>query len=257
MSSNILFSCTALRNTGKTGILKPDSQGYYRVPLGQLNAFNTSGEFYTYEGSKDLFMKSGALQRRIESGCLKGEEGHPTQALGESDEAFARRCCKIEDKHVSHHIASVEIDFNSVKDANGKPVIAIMGEVKPCGVFGDALQKSFDNPREDVCFSIRAFSSRRVLAGVVHWTLKEIITWDRVIEPGISTARKYYAPTLEAMQFKNFDKGTIQRAFPCKHKTSNAHQFSTMESADNNGQSLLRSMGWDNDPQAVAASVSW
>lgn len=257
MSTNIIFNCTALRNSGKQGILKPDTNGYYRVPLGQLNVFNTSGEYYTYEGSKELFTKQSALMRRLSSGCLKGEEGHPSQLPGESSEDFARRCCSIEPKNVSHHIASVELDFNNVKDANGRPVIAIMGEVKPTGAYGDALQRSFDNPREDVCFSIRAFSSRKVIGGVVHWTLKEIITWDRVVEPGIATARKFYAPTLESLQQTTFDKTTMQTAFPCKRKMHQGHRFSTMEADVAVASSLMKTLGWSNDETESPGSVNW
>lgn len=195
----ISFACSALMGTNKVGELKCSDDGYYTMVLGALDFFNSAGQFYPNGASaQELFKASSSFMRRIASGALRGEYGHPRMQPGQSMRDFLCRCNDILEEKVSHHIRKVWIDYTSVKGPDGRPCIAIMGEVKPSGPMGSALRESLQNPSENVCFSIRSFTRDVPTAGVIHKHLQQIVTWDYVNEPGISVATKWKNPTLES-----------------------------------------------------------
>lgn len=251
MNNSIRFSCTALAGTGKQGLLPKDSDGYYTMPIGALNTFNSAGDYYPYEEAKDLFTSSAPLMRRIKTGCLKGEYGHPKILPNQSMDSFASRVMQIDEQKTCVHFSDLWLDFDSVKDEMGKPVIAVMAKLTPSGPFGPALQKSLDNPKEDVCFSIRSFTEDVRVNGVRQRQLREIITYDCVTEPGINVARKYKAPTLESFADVPFTKDHILAVA----NTQPANM--SMESSIITGRSLVRAMGWDFDHKAKPRYFSW
>lgn len=251
--NTISFTCTALHGTGKQGILKPDDDGYWTVPLGGLNVMNSMGHYYTYEGAKDLFLQSGAFIRRIKSGHLKSEEGHPMPLPNQTEESYYQRVCTIVESNVCAHIAEVWLDFDSVRDATGRKIVAIMGKVKGSGPHGLALETSLRNRREDVCFSVRGFTADKMIGGIKHRALREIITWDRVGSPGISSASKYHSPALENFIDRQVEKETLRRAFIPTEKTE-ALALAT-ESSLELGRSLLHTLGWDYDMKKIPKSL--
>ena len=132
---------------------------------------------------------------------------------------YVRRIMTIDEKSVCVQFRRIWLDDRSIKDSAGRPVVAIMAELKPVGPYGEALAKSLANPHEDVCFSIRAFTDDRRVLGVNNRNLVEVITWDYVTEPGIGFARKYKAPALESfshqletIQTDTFELDDIRRA---------------------------------------------
>lgn len=194
------FACTALLGTNKAGILRPDADGYYTLVLGALDIYNSGGAFYPYESAKQLFKESSSLMRRISNGALRGEYGHP-RPNGMNMRDFLGRVMDIYEPNVCCHIRKVWIDNKtSVRDERGRPVIAILGEVKPAGPMGPALQASLDNPSENVCFSIRSLTEDHTVAGTTYKNLKTIVTWDYVNEPGLSVAKKWHSPALESIE---------------------------------------------------------
>lgn len=199
MNNAVTYACTALKGTNKKGILKPDENGYYEVVLGALNFYNSIGAFYPLEPAKKLFEESSSLMRRINSGALRGEMGHPKKQPGMSMRDYVSRILEIHEENVCCHIKEVRLDHDSVKDENGKPVLAIIGKVKPSGPKGQSLKESLENPDENVCFSIRSLTHDTMVNGVLQKHLKTIITWDYVLEPGLSVAKKWHAPSLEGM----------------------------------------------------------
>ena len=251
MLNKVNFSCTTLAGTKKQGILKPDDNGYFTMPVGGLNVFNSAGEFYTYEGAKELFTSSSAFMRRVKTGCLKGETGHPKPLPGQSMESFAQRVMTIDEKNVCAHFSEIWLDFENVKDATGKPVIAIMAKVAPSGPNGPALQRSFENIKEEVCFSIRAFTEDRRIAGVKQRALKEVIAFDNVTEPGISFAKKYFSPSLESRFEKEFTREQLVDAL------TNETAGVSMESVRNTGLELFTSLGWTFDKKDIPNWVNW
>lgn len=252
MNNRIHFSCSALAGTTKKGILRPDENGYYTMPIGGLNVFNSAGQFYTYDGAKELFQSSSSFMRRVKTGCLKGESGHPKRLPNQSFEDFANRIMSIDERNICVHFSEIWLDFDSVKDASGKPIIAIMSKLTPSGPNGPALQKSLDNPKEEVCFSIRAWTDDKRMGSTVQRTLKEIVTFDNVTEPGIATARKYFAPALESLTDVEFTKDQLVSA-----ARSPALESLGMESSRSNTLSLFESLGWTFDKNDIPPAMRW
>lgn len=192
------LSCTALLGTNKAGTLKCDADGYYQVVLGALDVYNSGGAFYPEASARQLFQQSSTLMRRIASGNLRGEYGHPRFVPGMSMDQFVDRVRDIYEPHVCMHIRKVTVDYTTYRNANGQPVITIIGEVKPSGPMGPALKEQFENRHEDVCFSIRSLTEDAYSGGRLNKHLKLIVTWDYVNEPGLKEAHKWNAPGLES-----------------------------------------------------------
>jgi hypothetical protein len=253
--NSIRFTCTALSARNKVGALKPDADGYYTVVLGGLNVFNSVGEYYTADGVKQLFEESSLLMKRVKRGKLRGECGHPKQMPGEKLRDYSNRLFLINERNASHHIAEIWLESDSVKDESGRPVIAIMGKVCPSGPQGDALKKQLDNPKENVCFSIRAFTDDDLINGVVHRRLKNIITWDWVNDCGIAVAEKYYSPACESIGIVSLEEHVILRSdveAALRHPAMVAQ-----ESASHSIMELMNVMGWSKTTTQKPAYLKW
>lgn len=211
-SDRIGFSCTALVGTNKVGNLKRDADGYYEVVLGALDVFNHSGQFWPASSSvKEIFQKSSAFMRRISRAALRCEYGHPKKEGNMTMPEYAHRLTQIWEHMVCCHIKEVWLETSRVKDKDGRVVIAIMGKIRPSSTpWGLALEKQLQNPHENVCFSIRAVTSDTMQFGRYDKTIKEIITWDYVNEPGIAVANKYSVPSLESLDGTAPDSGCLE-----------------------------------------------
>lgn len=245
--NQVMFACTSLVGVNKAGNLKKNADGYYEMIVGALNVFNSSGQFYALEGSRQLIEdRSSSFQRRVKRGALRGEYGHPNpppRSINPAeqrlrDQEYARRALTIEELNVCCHHMKIWLDFNEVKDKNGKPVIAIMSAVSPNGPLGHVLEKQLENKNENVCFSIRSFTDNTMKFGTEHRVLKEIVTFDYVNEPGIPIAEKYLAPSLEKYN-TNMSRGMLEQAL-YKARPEGMSMESTIITAD----SLFESMGW-------------
>lgn len=251
MRNSVRFSCTSLAGVNKVGNLKKDENGYYEVVVGALNVYNSAGQFYVFEQAKSLFEESSQLMRRVKRGALRGEYGHPKFMPGMTAEQFAHRCLSIyEDMQCCHH-KEITLDFNRVKDENGKPVIAIISKVAPSGPYGPALEKQLQNPAENVCFSIRAFTDDYREGGVYKRVLKQVVTWDYVNEPGIAVAEKFKAPALEEHGERTFSRGELERTLASI--PAGMAQESVMLSAGE----LFKSMGWELQSGAKPSWMRW
>lgn len=192
MANQIIFS--SIRTYADNKVLEQDANGYYRVTLGALDAFNASGDFYLKDGITELIEnESHSLARRLKAGYLKGEAGHPVFETGMTKAEFFSRNLRIHQPLVSHHIR--EIILTPTNQPSGLPgrgnVVLIEGWIKPSGIHGDALKKDLDNPECNVAFSIRSFTQDTVIGGVNIKKLAQIVTWDWVVEPGIQLANKF------------------------------------------------------------------
>lgn len=242
MAASIKFTCTSLAGLGKEGILPADEHGYRPVILGALDVFNSAGEWYCHEEAVNLFLSSGALQRRIKDGVLKGELGHPKFVPGMRERDYLQRVMQIYEDNVAAHYSEIWLNYDDVKDPSGNKVIAIMGKVKGSGPHGQALENSLSNPKENVCFSIRAFTDDVRKNGVNNRILREIVTWDVVTEPGIAVAKKFTAPALEEFRFSRANMETVV-------KQTAARGLAQESSVILHGQALCKVMGWDTIPQ--------
>lgn len=209
--SIVKFTGTVLPNINKKGILTPDANGYYTFIVGGLNCFNSAGEYYTAKGATQLFENSSHLMRRISNGALFGELGHPKKDPSMSADDFYKRVFTLEEKNICCHFSEVWLDFaygRNNPQVNNTELVAIMAKVKPSGPHASALESSITNTQENVAFSIRGITENKYRNGRVERTLTQIVTWDRVIEPGINIANKWASPVLEELSdvYINTDK---------------------------------------------------
>lgn len=225
MSKTIQFTSTALKG-GKKGIISADSDGYYTMIIGGLNVFNSAGEYYTLNKAKELFEQSSLFMRRVKAGVLKAELGHPRREPGQSDDEYINRILDIRETNICAHFSDVWLDFDNVKDNQGKTVVAIMAKVKPSGPHAKVLQDSLDNPKEDTCFSIRAFTEDTMVGGIKNRVLTSIVTFDFVLESGIHFARKYFNPGLESVSEQSFDKEGLKQLLKTTKNTTAMESFS-------------------------------
>lgn len=204
--SIVKFTETVFSSQNKEGILPPpDSDGYYTVILGGLNCYNSAGEYYSAEGAIDMFRSSSSFMRRIKSGSLYSEVGHPRKEPGMSNQAFYSRIIDILDTNVCGHISDITLDTdygrNNPKIGNPE-FIAVMGKVKPAGPKASTLELSFANKKQNTAFSVRGITENTEKNRRVERMLTQIVTYDHVIEPGIAPACKAYVPGLESFHVR-------------------------------------------------------
>jgi len=237
----IRFSCTRLEGTNKVGLLKADANGYYTVVLGALNAFGSGSNYYVASDEvRALFENSSQFQRRVARGALKAENGHPVREPGMSREAYFQRAMVIRESRICAHIKEVWLDFDSIKDADGKPVIAIMGKVAPSGELGYVLEGFLKNPDENICFSIRAYTDDYQQNGRLERFIRNLVTFDLVNEQGVKVADKYYSPALESFSEESvmLTKHVLERV---SHESATS---AAMESCSLSMEELFDSFGW-------------
>ncbi|MNU19612.1 hypothetical protein D3C71_78430 [compost metagenome] len=251
--NSVRFACTSLAGVNKTGQLKKDKDGYYELVVGALNVFNSAGQLYVYEQAKHLFEESSQLMRRVRRGALRGEYGHPKLVPGMSNEQFAGRVMSIDEAMVCCHHKDVTLDYSGrVKDERGQPVLAIINKVLPSGPYGAVLEKQLDNPNENVCFSIRAFTDDTRDRGITKRVLKTIVTWDYVNEPGISAAEKFKSPALEGLLDLSFSRGELERSVRAVQRSGLAQEASLLTADE-----LFQSMGWSLENQKKPSWTNW
>jgi len=206
MEGKIVFTSAKPNVNNKK--LEKDDAGYYYITLGALNVFNSAGEYYITDGVREMFEdKSSTLMRRIKSGFLKSEVGHPKLQPGMNKNQFFNRNLRIEETNVCVHIRDLEL-VNTDNDSgmgNNTKTILVMGWVKPSGPKGDFLQKALDNPDENVAFSVRSFTKNSYVHGTTIKQIVQLITYDYVTEPGIHYATKNKSLGIESMDTFEMD----------------------------------------------------
>lgn len=193
------YGCTALQGTNKTGVMTPDSDGFYTMVLGGFNVHNSGEAWYPWSSNvQALFAKTSAFQRRVLDGALRGELGHPRPQPGASNRDFMNRIMDIFEPNVCQHIGEVWSDDGLFRGRDGQPIVAILGKVKPFGDKKGALIDALETPRANACQSIRSLTDDQYRNGRLEKEVRAVITWDHVNEPGIAIAKKWNAPGLEA-----------------------------------------------------------
>lgn len=213
--SQIFFTQTQLVGTNKLGILPKDKDGYYTQAIGGLNIHNTSGHLYTAEAEvRALFTDAASFfMKNIRDGTLRGEVDHPEWPHDMPEDAYAARMLEIRPTNTCVHWADIWLDDTLNKNEDGSPIWTIMAKFCPSGVHGAMLEKQLANGRENVCFSLRAFTMDRVIRGKRHRRIVEPITFDYVNRPGIPIAEKWKSPALETHHELAVNKAMFDRAF--------------------------------------------
>lgn len=212
--ANFSYQPTILQGTTKKGKLRCDPDGYYDVIVGGFDTYNSAGAYYTFQSAKSHFDSSSHFQRRIAGGKLFGEAGHPKPLPGMSKQEWMIRVLTVDEKNISHHIKELHIDDSVFKNKDGRPMVTVFARLKPAGLFAESLGSLLDNESVDVAFSIRSITVDHVnpYNGVLTKEMREIVTYDWVVEPGIAQATKYHNPALEQLGLHTFTKAHLESA---------------------------------------------
>lgn len=251
MSTAIRFGCTSLDGISKAGVILPDKDGRYDMVVGGLDVYNSAGQYYPYREAKALFEGSSHFMRRVKRGVLAAELGHPKPTPGMTNEQFVQRVLTLEERNICAIHQDIYLDFDSVRDEMGRPVIAIRSKMTPSGPHGPALKASFENPGENVCFSIRSFTEDYWVNGVEQRAIRNIVTFDRVVEPGISIAEKFKSPAMEHFDMK-LSRGVIEASMRIAKASGVATESSLMT-----GMELCNIMGWNTNGVVKPAFLNW
>lgn len=193
------YQSTILQGTGKNGVIKCDADGYYEVIAGGFDTYNSANAFYTWASAKQFYDQASVFMRRIKSGALYGEDGHPVYDPKYNSQQWLTRIHTIDHNLRSHHIRELSVDDTVFKNRDGQPMITIFMRVKPSGPRADSVASSLENKHENTAFSIRSITDDYICprTGIRVKNMKTPITYDYVIEPGIDKATKYNSPSLE------------------------------------------------------------
>lgn len=191
------FEITVQRGYSGQGNVKRIDQNYCQVVLGALEYPNSTGAVYDLESAIQIIERSQTFNRRMKDSFLRGELGHPVERECRDYNDFVRRIHTIDERNVAIHIRRVWIDRNYV-GPDGKKIIAILGEIAPSGPHAASIERSLNNPHENLAFSVRSLTNDRIVAGVRRKFFDNIITWDVVNEPGLSPANKFNSPSCES-----------------------------------------------------------
>jgi len=231
MGDKIIFSSNVTNTDNKQ--LEKDEKGYYLITVGALNIFNSAGQYYTANEVRNMFEDNNStLMRRIKSGFLKSEVGHPNLEKGMTKNEFFNRNLRIEETNVCAHIRDLMlVDTNTDSGlGTGDKTVLVKAWLKPSGPKGDFLQKALDNPDENVAFSVRSFTKNSILRGTTIRKIVQLITYDYVTEPGISLATKNKTLGLESENNIVFDMEDIadgvevNECFECGLEDNNAKE---------------------------------
>lgn len=212
--ANFSYQPTILQGTTKKGKIKCDPDGYYDMIVGGFDTYNSAGAYYTFQSAKSHFDSSHHFQRRIAGKKLYGEAGHPKMIPGMSKQDWMIRILTIDEKGISHHIKELHLDDTLFKNRDGRPMVTVFARLKPAGPFAEALGLSLDNDDEDTAFSIRSITVDHVnpCNGILTKEMREIVTYDWVVEPGIAQATKYHNPALEQLALSTFTQAHLDSA---------------------------------------------
>jgi len=185
---------------GITDSVITDSNGYYKVILGVLNTYNRSGIFYRIKDPSSLLKNKTILNRRVTEGTLRSEEEHPVYD-GMSNKEIISRTIFLDSSNICAHIKSIEmVDTGKCEPGwDGYNITVVHGWVKPSGPHGTHLKESFDNPDENVYFSIRSLVKQKYIGRTLVRDVIDVSTWDHVYEGGIEKASQWNAAGIESI----------------------------------------------------------
>ncbi len=183
----------------KLGRLRPGVEGYYdAVPVAVLGVPTRNNTYYDVDAFiNQVTDKNSGLNRRLSSGQLYGEWGHP-DIIGMPNDICLARLADIRESQFSHHIRS--LSTGETLENGGKLVLA---SVKPTGPYGQSLKDNFDDPCMNTAFSLRAITRTEDRGGLSYRTMRHLITFDAVGCGGYAEASKAYSAGMES--FNQFD----------------------------------------------------
>lgn len=236
------YAALSLPGANKVSKMQADANGYYRMCLGGFNVCNDNGKFYPLTDTvKGMFAPGSIVRKRIDNGYMKAELGHP-DITGLSHIDILKRLAHIDPTRVCAHFADIQLDYR--KDEHGKEVVLVIGRVKPSGPYAESLRKQFDNPEENVCFSVRSFSKNGMYQGKAATLITDILTYDAVTEPGIRFATQFNTVSLEGANhlMSLHDISFTEKDFAEAMRDS--HGYSQESNIISNLKMIKTSFGW-------------
>jgi len=192
------FKCTALENTGKKGILPQNSDGSYTVVVGGLGIVHSNGEVHNPQRLRECLQANSDLMRKVSEGALRGENGHPIRDPAMDRMAWFKRILTISDPRICVHFDDITIGKEPAKDRLGQWVTPIIANVRPSGELGYVTEQELTDPKQNICFSIRALVTPMMVRGRQESYINTLVTYDKVNEGGAPVARKWSSPSLQS-----------------------------------------------------------
>jgi hypothetical protein len=212
MANNLKFSCSALPvvNGHSVKALTPDENGCYDVVLGCVGAPTRANVIYESNSLiKAMSDPNGRFNICLKDGNLFGEWGHPV-INGRED---IPRLLRIDEKYISHVFMKIWVDETPIT-RHGIPGYPIRALVKPCGPYGDVLEKSLRDPTINTAFSIRSLCMPGTGpdSKYEYRTVQMVVTFDAVNAPGFEMATKRYnTASMESFEL-GVDKEILTKA---------------------------------------------
>lgn len=201
MSAGYRFSISsfALDKPISKKVCESNEQGFYEVVVGCVGVPTRASVVYEPESVIDCMTDpTSRFNICLRDGQLKGEWGHP---VVESKDDL-NRLLRIDEHYISHVFGKIWIDDSIL--VNGQEAYPIRALVKPCGPYGDVLEKSLKDPYINTSFSIRSLClpsdgpDRRY----EYRKVQMIITFDAVHAPGFDITSKRYVSSNESFEYK-------------------------------------------------------
>lgn len=188
MSKFVRYTCTAYMGVNDASALTVDADGYREIIVGGIGVHNASGDFYDEQAARQFFDTDPDFQRRITRGLLKGELGHPKMTPGMKDYEYINRLMQMEETNICAHHHTIAVSTEMIKDGEGRAFFPILAKTIPSGSQGHVLERSFQNPKENIAFSIRSFTKDVPYPGRPGRSIKalaKVLGFDQVSEPGL------------------------------------------------------------------------
>lgn len=216
--SNYVFSCgtMATLNGFELKGIEPDPQGFFPVVIGCLGMFPTrSGVIYDpdslVKAMQDVHARFNVCLR---DGNLSGEYGHP-DIKGQED---IPRLLRIDEHFKSHYFGKVWLgDQITIDGQHCQPIRAL---VKPCGPYGDTLEKELRDPSHNTSFSIRSLCLPcGDKNGYEYRKVQVLVTFDTVHAPGFVMTSKRYVQGSESFKELGITKADLVKALTTNRGT--------------------------------------
>lgn len=194
--NKVFFNVQVLENLEGRSLraLRPDDNGYYDVVLAMLDATSRNRAYYDVDSLiHQITGNDSVFNMMLTQGNLRGEYGHP------DPKASLERIDSIMEDRVSHHIYKV---WTGDRTNRGIP---LYGKIKPTGPFGNLLESSLLNPKENTTFSLRCLMTQKAEPqhNRMYRFVKRLVTFDYVNMPGYMEASKWFAPGTESLSMEN------------------------------------------------------
>lgn len=184
-------------NGFKLKSIEPDANGFFPMVVGCLGIPTRGKVVYDIQSSLDAMRDTSTrFNICLRDGNLSGEYGHPVVEKKED----IPRLLRIDEHYKSHYFGKIWTDDPIM--VNGMEAIPIRALVKPCGPYGEILEKELRDPCHNTSFSIRSlclpmdgpnpeYEYRKV---------QMIITFDAVHAPGYDITSKRYVSGSESFK---------------------------------------------------------